>query len=170
VKNRHLLAVTLAIVFSVPVCGQAKTGKETKAENIHRLMTLIRIETLQQSMLDQMMAALAPMITNSANTDPQEQKILQRMSVILAEELKKTNFSSLTAELYDKYFTNEEITGLIQFYQSPVGQKAVQVLPKLSEESLARGMEMGQQAAVRALSRLAEEYPQLERALNSGNK
>jgi len=43
---------------------------------------------------------------------------------------------SVTFDLYDKYFTTDQIKDLIAFYKTPTGQKAVAILPQLSQESM----------------------------------
>lgn len=43
---------------------------------------------------------------------------------------------SVSFALYDKYFTDDEIKDLIAFYKTPTGQKAIEILPQLSEESM----------------------------------
>ena len=64
---------------------------------------------------------------------------------------------STNIELYDKYFTNDEIKGMIQFYESPVGQKAVQVLPAIMQEGMTRGMEQGQAGCAKSAGSLSGE-------------
>jgi uncharacterized protein len=90
------------------------------------------------------------------------------MSQLLAEEMKKADMNALSIELYDKYFTEDEIKGLIQFYQSPLGQKAIKTLPALTQESTARGMQLGQTAAQKAIDRLVVEFPEMKQVLAPG--
>ncbi|MFM7407780.1 MAG: DUF2059 domain-containing protein [Cuspidothrix sp.] len=59
--------------------------------------------------------------------------------------------------MYSKYFTNEEIKGIIAFYETPLGKKTLSVLPQISQESTAIGIKYGRQAAERALKKLEEE-------------
>jgi hypothetical protein len=96
--------------------------------------------------------------------------MFNRFSDLVSEEFRRIDFMGTTIALYDKYFTNEEILGLVQFYETPLGQKATSVLPTLVQESMARGQEQGQQAAERALNRLSEEYPELRNALQGGRR
>jgi len=44
--------------------------------------------------------------------------------------------------LYDKFFTEDELKGLLSFYKSPVGQKSIVVMPALMQESMQRASEM----------------------------
>jgi hypothetical protein len=46
--------------------------------------------------------------------------------------------------VYDKYFTHAEIQELIAFYQTPVGRKAILVLPKVVNDSMLAGQRWGQ--------------------------
>ena len=79
----------------------------------------------------------------------------------------KVDFSGINRELYDKYFSNDEILGLIAFYESPVGKKTLQILPEVQKEAMNRGAELGQQAALKALDRWAAEYPEVQKILQS---
>lgn len=46
--------------------------------------------------------------------------------------------------IYDKYFTQSEIKELLAFYQTPIGKKAISVLPKVVNESMLTGQKWGQ--------------------------
>jgi uncharacterized protein len=46
--------------------------------------------------------------------------------------------------VYDKYWTHEEIKSLIAFYQTYLGQKSVEIAPKISDEAYAIGSTWGQ--------------------------
>jgi hypothetical protein len=39
--------------------------------------------------------------------------------------------------LYDKYYTEAELRGVVAFYESPTGRKTVQMAPRISEEAMA---------------------------------
>jgi uncharacterized protein len=46
--------------------------------------------------------------------------------------------------VYDKHFTHSEIRELLAFYQTNIGRKAIDVLPKIIGESIAIGQAWGQ--------------------------
>jgi uncharacterized protein len=46
--------------------------------------------------------------------------------------------------IYDKYWTHEEVKALIAFYQTYLGQKSVEITPKISDEAFAIGAAWGQ--------------------------
>jgi hypothetical protein len=159
-----LLLILLLIVVTIPAIGQTRSAGQEKADNIQRLLTIMGVDKAQKNMIDQMMAALAPAISPPGQTDLEVKRVLDRMQELLLEEMKKANMLQLTAELYDRYFSNDDIKALIQFYESPIGKKMIETQPKLQEEAMRRGMELGQAAAEKALERLAKEFPELRPA------
>ena len=72
--------------------------------------------------------------------------------------------------LYDKYFSHEDIKGLIQFYQTPLGQKALSVLPKLSTEMQGEGMKMGEKLGRQSMMEVLAEHPEFQKAMEDAQK
>jgi len=105
--------------------------------------------------------------TTRANATKAAGELLARFSEIMAQEFGKLDFTDITRMLYDKYFTNDEIKGLIAFYETPVGRKAAQVLPRLSTEAMSRGEQLGQEASQKAFQHLIEEFPDLQKTMNA---
>ena len=73
------------------------------------------------------------------------------------KEVRSDELIDLIVPIYDKYYTREEIHDLMAFYQSPVGQKTVKILPKLSAEAISAGQEWGRAVADRAMRRLKQQ-------------
>jgi len=71
-------------------------------------------------------------------------------------EVHSDELIDLVIPIYDKYYTRDEIEELTRFYQSPVGQKTIKVLPKLSAEAIDAGQEWGRMVADRAMRKLRE--------------
>ena len=72
------------------------------------------------------------------------------------KEIHSDELIDLVIPIYDKYYTRDEIRDLMLFYQSPVGQKTIKVLPKLSAEAIDAGQEWGKMVADRAMRKLRE--------------
>ena len=49
------------------------------------------------------------------------------------EEIDPNEMIELVVPIYDKYFTHEDIKTLIMFYETPVGQKYIKVMPVLTQ-------------------------------------
>jgi len=61
----------------------------------------------------------------------------RRIQELIDERMDFTRLiEDISYELYDKYFTEEELKDLVEFYKSPTGKKSIAVVPKLFAESM----------------------------------
>lgn len=67
--------------------------------------------------------------------------------------------------IYARNFTMEEIQQLTKFYESPLGQHLVKVMPRVVGDSQAAGARIDQPLAVAALRSMETEYPQIKQML-----
>lgn len=80
-----------------------------------------------------------------------------------------TSVTDAMVPLYSKAFSMEDIQGLIQFYESPLGQRVVKALPDVTQESQRVGVEIEQTAAIKILREMSEQYPELKQILPPEN-
>jgi hypothetical protein len=64
---------------------------------------------------------------------------------------------NLFIPVYDKYFSHGDIKELIQFYESPIGQKLLDVTPLITQESYHIGEEWGQKLFLDVLNELSRQ-------------
>jgi hypothetical protein len=62
------------------------------------------------------------------------------------------------------------VKGLIQFYETPVGQKAITVLPKMSAELGEQGEAWGRQMGRDSMLEVLQENPDLAKALDEAKQ
>ena len=165
-KYRLGLLIFLVFCLALPSMAQIKNADPEKLENIRHLLTMVGADKVRDAMMNQMIEGLKKNLP-PIGQDEQARKMTDRLVELLREEMKKADFNSVTIELYDKYFTGDEIKALIQFYSSPVGQKATEILPTLAQESTGRGMELGQAAGTRAFTRWLNEFPEVKKTLGA---
>jgi uncharacterized protein len=67
--------------------------------------------------------------------------------------------------IYAKAFTMEDIQSLIQFYESPLGQRVVKTLPDVVQQSQAAGVQIEQTSALKVLREMTDQYPELKQVL-----
>jgi len=71
---------------------------------------------------------------------------------------------------YDKNFSHQEILGLIRFYETPLGQKTVKVLPVLTAELQERAGKWGEELGRQSMLQVLAEHPDLAQALTDAQK
>jgi len=67
--------------------------------------------------------------------------------------------------VYAKTFSLEDIQGLIQFYETPLGKRVVQTMPQVSQQSQQAGIELDKNAAIAVLRGMSSEYPEIKQML-----
>jgi hypothetical protein len=75
------------------------------------------------------------------------------------------NVTDAMVPIYDHAFSKQEIDGLVQFYESPLGQHVVKVLPQVLQQSQDAAAKMDQEAALNVLRGMSNDYPQLKQML-----
>ncbi|NEP88512.1 MAG: DUF2059 domain-containing protein [Okeania sp. SIO2C2] len=130
-----------------------------KQQLIDRYLELIGGEkTFQEvirAMLSQMEQQFSSILTSelveNQQLSPEErQQITNKLNQETTSIIRKSNqmflerisYQQIVEEvyypIYDKYFTEEDLQTLIEFYQTPTGRKTIELLPQLFQESMQR--------------------------------
>ncbi|MEH2144632.1 DUF2059 domain-containing protein [Nostoc sp.] len=118
-----------------------------KTNNINKLLEITGAKNLSRQNITQLLI----------NVKSEYPQVPQKFWDTFAAELKIDDMVNELIPIYNKYFTNEEIKQMIAFYQTPLGQKTITVIPQISQESTAIGTRYGRVAAERALKKLEAE-------------
>jgi uncharacterized protein len=68
--------------------------------------------------------------------------------------------------IYARAFSMEDIQEMAKFYESPVGQKMVKELPKVTQDAQNTGVQIEQNAAMSVLDGMTDDYPELKPMLH----
>lgn len=142
--------LSIVITLCCFLCTTPLHAEEVAAEKKEAIKELLEVtgaakmgEMFGQAISRQMMQVLKD---SGVTIDPKVSGILQEEAdAMMHEELVvKQSLLPYMYPVYDKYLTIEEMKGLIEFYKTPLGQKAVSVLPKMTREAMKAGQEWGQ--------------------------
>ncbi len=75
----------------------------------------------------------------------------------MEEKLKTDELLNLIIPIYEKYYSHEEIKQLIEFYQTPLGQKTIEVMPQVMQESMMAGQKWGAETGRKIMKKLKED-------------
>jgi uncharacterized protein len=137
------------------------TGKvdSAKEASIRQLMELTGTRSLGNQM---MQAGMEQFRTSVTESQPDNPRAKQFIDAFVANFQKHFNPDALTEKIipiYDKYLTEEDVDGLLQYYRSPLGQRMLKALPEIARESQQAGYSLGQKAAQETLEDLKRDYP-----------
>jgi uncharacterized protein len=118
-----------------------------KQSDIRSLLELVGVRDMIQDAANNSTEQYRQKLTALA---PNDDKAQESFNSYLAVFQKKFDVDALNEQLvviYDKHYTDEEIKGLLQFYGSPLGQKAAAEMPKISKEMQLADRTLSAQAA-----------------------
>ena len=92
-------------------------------------------------------------------------KFMDEFNQKLVSAAPASSVTDAMVPIYASAFSTEDIQGLIQFYESPLGQRVVKNLPAVDQQSQAAGVRIEQAAALAILRGMSEEYPELKQIL-----
>ena len=120
-------------------------------------------------MMEQVLAGMStnikPMLMTSMPPGEYREKLVDLFFQKFQSKLQVEQSLDLAVPIYDKYFCKDEIEGLIRFYQTPLGQKTLSVLPQTLVETQTASMKLGEKLGREAMVEVLDEHPDLKKAL-----
>lgn len=132
-----MIKVTTAVLFALLISFSSfgQTDKEYH-KTLYKMFLASGTEQAYQSALEQMFSMYKEEFWS----------IDEEVWDELEAEFSKTSIDDLTTMLvpvYAKYLTIEDLKEIIEFYESPVGQKFAEKTPLIMQESMQIGQEWG---------------------------
>lgn len=168
VNNFRLYLLSLAVVFGAGLMFNTRLSAEEPIPQVKldAIRTLMQI-TGAQSTSEQFSTAFTQQFisvlraNNSVLSDKAITIVTEEIAKVVAEELENENLQLQIFPIYARYFTLEELEGLIEFNQSATGIKANKVMPMLLRESMnvaqAWSQAVGPKISERIFKRFKEE-------------
>jgi hypothetical protein len=120
--------------------------------------------------MDNMGKSLKPLMTQALPPGEYREKLVDLFFVKFQSRLDMQQLLDLAIPIYDKYLSHEEVRGLIEFYQTPLGQKTLKVLPTMLTELQEAGRKWGENLGRDSMREVLAEHPDLAKALEGAAK
>jgi uncharacterized protein len=161
--QRSMLRVVTALALTVLLGTSLARAQQVDPEALE-LSRKIAALTNAQATGDQVLSLIMPQLTElvvRANPGKEaeartmmDQKVAPAMREMLPEMVE------MTAQIYARHFTVEELTQLTEFYGTPLGQKLIQTQPALIAEAGQAGQQWAIKVMQKVLQDLAPEFQQ----------
>jgi hypothetical protein len=136
---KHLATLVCAICLSISAHAAAPTP-----ESVDKLLVLAHAEKILDAIspqIDGMMKSIMAQAGKGKTLSAGEQEVADRFrakaATVINEELTMVKLKPMYVEIYTTNFTQEEIDGLISFYESPVGKAFVAKMPAVVQAIMA---------------------------------
>jgi len=152
--------------------AQPSTAAGTKLDpdketDIRRLLDIVGTKALAAQTMDVMIKSMRPVLTNSLPPGDYREKVVELFFVKFSSKANPQQLVDLAVPVYDKCFSSQEIKSLIAFYQTPLGQKAIVTLPKITTELQEAGRKWGETAGRDSMLEVLAEHPDLAEAMKA---
>jgi hypothetical protein len=137
-------------------------GKEAAVRKMFEVMGMTK---MMQQVLAGMSSNMKPMLMSSLPPGEYREKLADLFLQKFQSKLRVEQLMDLAVPIYAKYFSKEELEGLMRFYQTPLGQKALSVLPQTMVEMQTESMKLGEKIGREAMAEVLDEHPELKKAL-----
>jgi hypothetical protein len=141
-----------------------------KEADIRQLLELTGAKGLAMQAMGQMEETMRPLMTNAFPPGDYREKLIDLFFKKFHEKVDPQIFVDMAVPLYAKYFTDDEIKGLIQFDQTPLGRKALATLPKVQLEMQKSARAWGQNIGKECMREVLAEHPELVKELEDAAK
>jgi hypothetical protein len=157
---RHGLSALLAaawLVIGTPAVAQDATDP-ADVQLSAQLLDLAGVKPMLIHMLDQLAPNLTQLIQQAnPGKEAQVEEVMNRF-VVPKMKNRLPEILEESAKIYARHFTSNEITQLIQFYQSPLGTKLVREQSLIVQEMTVVSSRWAQSVAAEAIREYADEF------------
>lgn len=141
-----------------------------KEADIRRLLDVSGVrEMMAQTMADSEKTA-RPALANNLPPGEYREKLIDLFFEKLHTKFDIQELLDQIVLIYDKHLSDEDIKGLAQFYQTPLGKKTLSVLPQVLSEAREAGTKLGERAGRESMLEVLTEHPDLAEAMKAAAK
>ena len=154
--KKYIQIILMAVICISSMSVQADELTNEKRKDIEQLLEMTGAMSLAKKMALSFSENTKANLKENRPDIPSE--VLNQLPTIIGDVFDDNTESlkNMYVPLYNKYFTEIEIKEMIVFYSSPLGQKTIQVMPALFQESMQLGQIWGASVAPQVERRIKE--------------
>ena len=130
--------------------------------NIMKLLDVTHAMAIGQQAAKTMFAQLRPTLVASLPPTPHREQIVDAYAEKLTALLVGPEVVDRLAAVYARHLSPDDVTSMIQFYDTPAGQHALASMPQIVAESQQIGANAAQENIPRIFGELCTEFPELQ--------
>ncbi len=155
----RLLSIVGSLLAAVLICGAPAAAQSPSPEALaaaKELVVTMRAGDQLKLLMPIIMQQLKPAIVQGR---PEVERDFDTSLPHLLDGVNahSDEFAAAVAEIYARNFTADELRQVTTFYRGPVGQKFLEKMPAIAQQSLAMGQRFGQMIAAELRERMIEE-------------
>ena len=134
--------IGVSVLLSLCIASLGYADSQTHRQAAEEVLRLTKVDKMLGPLIDQIQQVQIQQLQQmkmSREAYSAAQRYLQQINELVAREMQWQGIKNDYVELYTNAFTEQELRQLIQFYSTPLGQKVVEKMPVLMEQSMIVG-------------------------------
>jgi uncharacterized protein len=157
------------------VAAAARANKQSKIDpqkeaDIRRLLDVMGSRVAATQMMGDMEKSIKPLLVSSLPAGEYRERLIDLFLKKFQSKLDPEVMVDLAVPVYDKYLSDSDVRGMIEFYSTPLGKKMVQILPQVMSESGENGRKWGEKIGRESMIEVLQEHPDLQQAMQALKK
>lgn len=157
---------------ATPAQPEASTPAKMDPEKQKAILHLMQITGAAKDG-DNMTMMLSNQVKNAVSrsmTGDRLQKFVGDFNSKLSAKSPANDVTNAEVAIYAQNFTLEDLQGMIQFYESPLGQRVMKALPDVLQQTQREGATIERTAALTTLKEMTGDYPEIKSLLPEDQK
>jgi len=150
-----------------PAAQQIDPAKEA---DIRQLMDVAGMKDTVARMMSTMEQNMRPMFERSLPPGAYRERLVRLFFEKLHANSDPEHMLDLVVPVYARNLSDDDIKGLIRFYQTPLGRKWVSVQPEVQAEIAPAARSWGEQVGRQSMQEVLEEHPELEEQMKAATE
>jgi len=137
---------------------------------IDRIMEVAGTKAIMMQTMQAMEGNIRPLMTQALPPGDYRDKLIDLFFAKFHSKADSQKLMEMLVPVYDKYYSTEELKQLLQFYQTPIGKKSLEVMPKVLAESENAGRKWGETLGQDTMLEVLAEHPDLAKAAEAARR
>lgn len=174
--NRYKVALLVVLLASPALLAHGQSDEMPTREQVLEFMEFMRVPEQTELMINGMVEGMTQGARLSieptlAEASPGQKAVfeefLQTVMSDVREEMAAAEFIEDVVAVYQKYLTRSDLEQLLAFYRSPVGQKVLDLMPVMMQESMQTAQLRAQKKLPALTKKLEKRVEEFKRRLES---
>lgn len=162
--TKAICFLLFAILSVEPLsAGQLRLSDPGKEADIRRLIELTGTAKIALGITTASLKRDRAMLERAFPPGPRQQEMVDVFVKKFEARMNVRDLVERMVPIYDRHFSHDDIKALLSFYQSPAGQRTLQVMPQILQESASVGVNWGQELGQAILLEMEKEGYEIQR-------
>lgn len=157
-RENKMKKVVIALMLLLPLPLSA--SESSKQEKVDALIEVMNMNELLDSMhiqVQNMINNMHQQLEIKESERPLFDEYHKKVGVVMQEQLSWEQFEPMLLDIYNQHFSEEEISAMLDFYRSEMGQSILNKMPVVMQESMVTSQKMAQRM-MPEIQALTEEF------------